>query len=618
MNTAAPALKAFIGSLAVAAALAATASSASAAIVINEVESDGVADYVELTNTGVAPVNIGNYVIKDSDDGHAFIVPPVTMLDPGQFYTAYVDGPGGFGLGSGDSARVFEPAAVDPIATYSWTSHAAATYGRCPDGTGPMKSTLSATPGAANDCPVAASPWPGGAAVATADGLNVFGSNLSGLAYQPSGTAAPGVLWAVRNGPSTLYRLIWDGSKWTPDTANGWANGKSLVFPNGAGVPDAEGVTLAGGDANGVYVSIERNDDGPNSNTSRPGVLRFDVAAAGTTLTATREWGMAADLPGLGANAGLEAITWIPDSVLVQKGFVDDGMGAAYDPKNYPEHGDGLFFVGVEQDGRILAYALNKTGGQTKVATISSHFPKLKDHSFEPERGLLWAVSDDGCDGRTATLDVAKSGPNAGYFVVADTFERPAGMPNLNNEGFTIAPQAECVNGHKPVFYADDSNTGGHALRAGTRDCKPLAQPPVVPTPTPTPGNGGGGSSQQPQVNNTPQAPAQPSADRTAPKLAVAVKVTTSGTFAVRRTGKLRLSLTLGEKSDLTITAKAKSRSILKLTRKGVSAGKPTFTLRITRKARTSLRKGNTLTVTVQARDAAGNTTTRTAKAKVR
>ena len=33
-------------------------------------------------------------------------------------------------------------------------------------------------------------------------------------------------------------------------------------------------------------------------------------------------------------------------------------------------------------------------------------------------------------------------------------------MANLNNEGFAIAPRAECVNGLKPVFYTDDSNTG--------------------------------------------------------------------------------------------------------------------------------------------------------------
>ena len=104
----------------------------------------------------------------------------------------------------------------------------------------------------------------------------MFGTNLSGLAYQPSGTAARGVLWAVRNGPSTLYRLVYDGTKWTPDTTNGWSAGKQLRYPDGTGDPDAEGVTLVDGDpANGIYVSTERNNNA--SGVSRPAVLRFDA-----------------------------------------------------------------------------------------------------------------------------------------------------------------------------------------------------------------------------------------------------------------------------------------------------------------------------------------------------
>ena len=321
-------------------ALAAMAVPASAAVVINEVESDDavVADFVELTNTDAAAADIGGYVIKDSDDGHAFTIPAGTMLAPGGYYVADVNsGPGGFGLGSGDSARLFAPAdLVTPIDSYSWTSHAAATYGRCPDGTGPMGSTSSSTRGAANACPVPALAWPGSDAITTADDSNVFGGNLSGLAYQPSGSGAPGVLWAVRNSPSTLYRLIHDGTKWVPDTANGWGMGKQLLYPNGAGVPDAEGVTLAGGDANGIYVSVERNDSGGQAGTSRPAVLRYDISAAGMTLTATREWDLTADLPGLGANAGLEAVTWMPDDVLVAKGFYRRDRGRHVQPGRLP------------------------------------------------------------------------------------------------------------------------------------------------------------------------------------------------------------------------------------------------------------------------------------------
>ena len=323
--------------------------------------------------------------------------------------------------------------------------------------------------------PASGSDWPGGTAVSTADGTNVFGQNLSGLTYQPSGTTAPGVLWAVRNSPSTLFRLIYDGSQWTPDPANGWSAGKRLRYPTGTGNPDAEGVSLAAGDPNGVYVATERDGGG----ASRPAILRYDVSSAGTTLNATRDWNLAADLPGLGSNTGPEAITWVPDDLLVAKGFFDESAQASYDPASYPNHGDGLFLVGIEQDGRILAYALNQgANSYTRIASMASGFPKVMALEYDPHKTRIWAVCDNNCSGQHATLDVAQAGPDDGKFVVTDTFQRPAGMANLNNEGFAIAPHAECLSGTKPVFWSNDSNTDGHALRAGTLNCTDPVTPP--------------------------------------------------------------------------------------------------------------------------------------------
>ena len=204
--------------------------------------------------------------------------------------------------------------------------------------------------------PASGAAWPGGSSVSIVDDNNVFADNLSGLAYAPSGSADPGVLWAVRNGPSTLYRLLWDGTKWAPDTTNGWSNGKQLSYPDGVGVPDSEGVTLSTGDPNAVYVATESD---LNVGASRPGVLRYDVTSAAVSLNATKDWNLTADLPGLAQNLGPEAVTWVPDTVLVAKGFLDEAAAAAYNPATYADHGSGLFFVGVEQDGRILAYALN-------------------------------------------------------------------------------------------------------------------------------------------------------------------------------------------------------------------------------------------------------------------
>jgi LPXTG-motif cell wall-anchored protein len=90
---------------------------------------------------------------------------------------------------------------------------------------------------------------------------------------------------------------------------------------------------------------------------------------------------------------------------------------------------------------------------------------------FDAEKGKVWAVCDDTCQGRSILLDIAQSGADDGRFVGVAAYERPTGMPNLNNEGFVVMPQSQCVGGSKPVYYADDAATDGHALRAGTIDC---------------------------------------------------------------------------------------------------------------------------------------------------
>ncbi|WP_188284753.1 lamin tail domain-containing protein [Streptomyces sp. CBMA29] len=443
----------------------------SSAVKINEVESNGgtPGDWVELTNTSPASVDISGWLVKDNDDSHVFTVPAGTSVAPGGFLALDVES--AFGLGSADSARLFLPDGTTLVDAYSWTAHAATTYGRCPDGTGDFETTAASTKGAANACAgqVAASPWPGGSSVTTVDGANVFGTNLSGLAYEGSGGPTPGVLWAVKNGPSTLYRLEWDGAKWAPDTADGWSAGKALHYPDGTGDPDAEGVALTGaGPSGGVFVSTER--DNSHSGVSRPEVLRFDPPgpSSGTSLNATREWNLTSDLPPVGANSGLEGITWVPDSYLTSHGFRDQHTGAAYSPAVYPGHGDGLFFVGLEGNGSVYAYALDQSGsGFTRVAAFASGFPSVMELQFDAGADRLWVVCDDTCNGRTATFAVGADGD----FAATDLYERPASMPNLNNEGFVFAPQSECVSGRKPVFWSDDSDDDGHALRAGTINC---------------------------------------------------------------------------------------------------------------------------------------------------
>ena len=314
-----------------------------------------------------------------------------------------------------------------------------------------------------------ANSWPGEASVQAVDGLEVLGGNLSGLTYEGSKEpGSPGVLWAVRNAPGRLFRLVLSGTVWTPDASNGWTDGKALRYPDGMGNPDAEGVTFADmGAAGGMYVATEQDND---ARVIRNSVLRFDVNAADMTLTATDEWNLT-DLTGTAPNQGIEGITWIPDSYLVATGLIDESRGRNYDPTDYPEHGSGLFFVGVETNGMIAGYALQRGGAFARIATITSGLPGVMDLHFDRETHDLWAICDARCNGHAA---VVRIDPAAHRFEPVRRFDRPGSLPNVENEGFAIAPLSECAGGLRPVFWADDSATEGHAIRRGMLRCTAL------------------------------------------------------------------------------------------------------------------------------------------------
>ncbi|MDH6179865.1 hypothetical protein M2152_000047 [Microbacteriaceae bacterium SG_E_30_P1] len=451
---------------------------------INEVESSGgtPGDWVELVNAGDAAVDISGWIVKDNDDTHAVTIPAGTTLAAGAYYV--VDTEPAFGLGGADSARLYDAASV-LLDAYSWTEHAATSYARCPDGTGLFETSASPTRGALNDCAgiVPSSPWPGGPDVTVVSEQNFFGQDMSGLAYEGTGTETRGTLWAVNNGSGTLFKLQWNGTAWVP-AASDWAAGKALRYPDGTGQPDAEGVGFAAaGSVDGIYVATERN--GAASGVSRPSVLRFDVSDPGSTLTATHEWNLTGILPPMGNNTGLEGVTWVPDAFLTSRGMIDESTGLAYNPADYPAHGSGLFFVAVEATGDVYAVALETTGEATLIATIDPGLTIAAEVTFDASTGLLWAVCDEACQGKTVTLEIAQDGAFDGKFQISNVYENPEGMlDSIANEGFAIAPQELCIDNAKPVFYADDAETAGYALREATLDCVSDVDPvdPTDPT----------------------------------------------------------------------------------------------------------------------------------------
>jgi hypothetical protein len=448
---------------------------------INEVESEGVADFIELVNTSEeTTINVSGLVLKDDDDSRTLAIPAGTSVHPEGYLAVDTDVPGGFALGGSDRARVFLPDGTTQIDGHSWTAHAATSFGRCPDGTGAFVPTDEVTKGGFNWCRPA-SGWPGSESVTAVDEENDLGADVSGLEYEGSGSASPGVLWAVDADDSLLLRLVWDGAKWARDTAEGWSAGKALRYPSGAGAPDAEGLTLTdAGAAGGVFVSSERNN--ANNTVSRISVLRYDVSGAGTTLTATRQWNLTPDLPAFEPDAGVESVEWVPDSYLVESGFVDQATGLRYDPATYPGHGTGVFFV--EGNGIVYAYALDQTSASfTRVATFASGFQDLLNTGrrvfaalhWDSAESQLWVVCNWDCHVQSRVFEVeTQENPAQGSFVPVEYYQRPMGIPSAaSHEGFTIAPASECVNGSRPVFWAQAGNFHDRVLYAGAIFCAP-------------------------------------------------------------------------------------------------------------------------------------------------
>lgn len=311
-------------------------------------------------------------------------------------------------------------------------------------------------------------PWPGQNAVQTLDMPSDFESDLSGLTFEPE----TGALWAVNNLSGKLFRLVASGQGFARDSAADWSAGKQLRYPSGNGSPDSEGVTLGQNLADGVYVCAEHDNEA--SGTSRLSVLRYDASAPGATLTATHEWDLTSLLPAVEANRGLEAISWLPDDYLVERGFFDEAKQVTYAPANYPKHGSGLFVVGVEQTGKLYVVALDHGAvGATLLASIATPNTGVMGLEFDRDARQLWFNCDDTCGNKSGILDVdtRADSKTRGRFVVTRQFQRPNSLPDSNNEGIAIGSAQDCKNGFKPFFWTDDADAAGYSLRRDSIPC---------------------------------------------------------------------------------------------------------------------------------------------------
>lgn len=483
---------------------------AAGTVALNEVDSQP-ADWVELVNTGGGTLDLTGYELRDNSDDHSWRFPAGSAIAPGEFLVVTEktqgvigDTTGAFtdaiGIGSSDRIRLFAPDGTLIDDTGAWEGHAVidgradlATLARCVDGTG-VFALAHPTPGAPNVCaagpgtepgtdpgtgpgtetPIDTVTWPGSALTRVVDSSRMFLEDSSGLDTQLTDEGV--VLWAVDNGEGRFWKLNAQADG-TATFAPGWEAGKRARFQRDAANPaakgpDTEGITVAGDGF--LYLASERDNSakGVNQNT----VLKIDPNEPGPDVVAAKEWDVTSILPAVGANLGIEAVEWVADADLAGKLF-DENSGAPYDPAGYPGHGDGLFFVAVEDGGQVFALALNDDGTSQRVAELKPRLAGVMALDWDTVRGGLWTVCDDGCSGAAAffTLDGTQT-PAVTHYA------RPEGLPNTNNEGFATSPAvpalapaersaadraAAAATAERPAWWFTDGAKVG-ALRAGT------------------------------------------------------------------------------------------------------------------------------------------------------
>lgn len=262
-------------------------------VVINEVQSNdpnGGPDWVELANPTAEELDIFGLVLKDNKDKDSYTIPEGTTIPANGYLVIYQDDSGAkgfaFGLGKGDSVRLFEDGEQITAATWPDGSHTSPTWGLYPDVNGSSyQNTLEATSDAANK--FAGIPdviaWPGSDKVHTFDTTPTFLEDSSGLDF------ANGKLYAVDNGTATFW-VMNVAKNDTLTFAGGFEQGKRVCFREDADNakakgPDAEGITVGGSGM--VYLASERDNSTKGVNYNM--ILMVNPNESGTRLVAQKQ-----------------------------------------------------------------------------------------------------------------------------------------------------------------------------------------------------------------------------------------------------------------------------------------------------------------------------------------
>lgn len=439
-------------------------------IVINEIESNGSdRDWVEIYNNSDNALDISGWYIKDDSADHFSVKLPEGTILPAKGYFVFeadLDGDVkhfNFGLGASDKVELYNSVDV-LIDEYTWTNHAKYGLSRIPNGTGDFKD-VPLTKGSENiDADTQApeleeletSVWPGPETITFLDKEPTFKEDSSGLEYHD------GALWLVDNGTATIWKLDLDKDG-IPGLAEGFENGKIVKFKKDSGVeapgPDAEGITL---DATGMlYIASERDNAAKGTNLNM--ILQVDPNVEANELVAVKEWNitehidLARQARGIEfypvpSNQGIEAVEWIPNTVLEGKLF-DMNTNAPYKSADYSSVNGGLFFVGLEEDGYIYVFALNEDENAVLVSQIDTHMGMVMGLNYDELTDEIWAQADNGRMNILARISLNGSA-NTDMIYHNPPQELDT---SKNNEGFAIA--SINVDGLRPVYWVEDGIT---------------------------------------------------------------------------------------------------------------------------------------------------------------
>lgn len=244
-------------------------------------------------------------------------------------------------------------------------------------------------------------------------------------------------LWTVRSaeGASAIWRLApgpgEGASDWTLAEAQGGpAEWKDLPY-------DLEGITVADPVRQPDLVHVLAEDLGD--------VVALDLSRSGVAAEIDR-WDLSPFLPTL-ESLGPEAITYVPEEVLLEDDFVD-GQG-----HGWKRGFGGLFLVGHQNGGRVYAFSLGNGGAVDLVGQYLTARSETSGLELDPLTGRLYLWHGATNDLEVARLSSVEVGEPFRKLVTEYVFSHPS---EENLEGMAVSSEP-CVDGRRSLFLVAEN-----------------------------------------------------------------------------------------------------------------------------------------------------------------